>query len=73
MKTTNLIGITVRDPDGVPHAIVGLTLLLSIALAALLLVGLIGGHPPLTASVALAPIAVVRLARRAGVDRGEQP
>jgi hypothetical protein len=55
----------VRDPDGVPHEVVGLTWLLAVAIAIASFVGLVHGGAASAIGFALLPIAFIALERRA--------
>jgi len=70
MQTTSLFAV--RDPDGVPHYIVGLTLLSAIALATILLVVLTdhgaGASSAVLFGIAI-PALIIALARRARAAR----
>jgi hypothetical protein len=63
------ISILVRDPDGVPHEIVGLTILLVTALAAFCLVALATGGLTSAIALVLVPSIVIGVDRRARRDR----
>ena len=59
----------VRDPDGIPHEIVGLTFLLTTALAAFCLIALTTGRVTSAITLVLVPSLVIGLDRRARRNR----
>jgi hypothetical protein len=63
MQTTSQF--VVRDPDGVPHEIVGLTWLFSIIVAIVSFAALISGGALAALTLLMVPIAIVALERRA--------
>jgi hypothetical protein len=60
---------SVRDPDGIPHEIIGLTFLLTTALAAFCLVALAAGHMTSAITLVLVPSIVIGLDRRSRSHR----
>jgi hypothetical protein len=62
-----------REPDGVPHGVVGLTALFSVMLALLVAVMFLSGHAGRIGAIALAviaiPVLVTTLRRKAARER----
>jgi len=58
-----------HDPDGVPHEIVGVTLLLTVAIAASLMVALFTGRLTTCTALVFVPGIVILVDRRARLRR----
>ena len=66
---TNISQLSVHDPDGVPHEIIGLTFVVAVAIAIVAFAALAMGGVASGLALVIVPLVVFALSRRAGSRR----